>query len=247
MILRNLARRRTRRLLTIVMLGAMAEGYTTTLAGSGADLVLTQEGPFDITLSALPQVVSDQIKAMPEVRAVAGLLSGIVTTKGSPYFFVFGHDPQSFAIQRFKIVEGQSLSAWHGHGRPLILGKLAAQNFELRVGDTIRLTDSAFHIAGIFETGSAYEEAAAAITLAAAQALLQKPRQLGAFQAQLKAPSQIERVRQRSERMLPDAEARASSRAAESQGEIAYIRGSAWEPSLLAVIIGGFGMMNTVI
>jgi len=146
MILRNLARRRTRSLLTlvgiaigvatIVMLGAMtdglAEGYTATLTGSGADLILTQKGSFDLMLSALPQTASDQIKAMPEVRAVAGLLSGIVTTEGSPYFFVFGHAPQGFAMQRFKIVEGQSLTEWHGRGRPLILGQFAAQNFKLR-------------------------------------------------------------------------------------------------------------------
>ncbi len=260
MILRNLARRKTRSLLTIlgiavgvatiVMLGAMAdglaEGYAATLGGSGADLIVTQKGSFDITLSALPQSAAEQIQAMPEVRAVVGMLVGNVTTEGAPYFYVFGHEPHGFTIARFKIVEGQSLAEWRGHGRPLLLGRLAAQNFKLKVGDTIRLTDSAFRIAGIFETGSAYEEAAAVISLADAQALLQKPRQVSAFQIKLKDPDQMERVKQRLQRVLPNADAVASSQAAETQQEIAYVRGFAWGLALLAIIIGGFGMMNTV-
>ena len=259
MILRNLARRKTRSLLTIlgiaigvatiVMLGAMAdglaEGYTATLGGSGADIV-TQKGSFDITLSALPQSAAEQIQAMPEVRAVTGMLAGIVTTEDAPYFVVFGHEPQGFSMARFKIVEGQSLAEWRGHGRPLLLGRLAAQSFKLKVGDTIRLTDSVFRVAGIFETGSAYEEAAAVISLANAQALLQKPRQVGAFQIKLKDPSQMERVKQRIQRVLPYAEVVASSQAAEIQQQIAYVRGFAWGLALLAIIIGGFGMMNTL-
>lgn len=260
MILQNLARRKTRSLLTIlgiaigvatiVMLGAMAdglaEGYAVTLGGSGADLVLTQKGSFDITLSALPQSAAEQIQAMPEVRAATGMLAGIVTTEGAPYFVVFGHEPQGFSMARFKIVEGQSLAEWRGHGRPLLLGKLAAQNFKLKVGDTIRLTDSVFRVAGIFETGSAYEEAAAVISLADAQALLQKPRQVGAFQVKLKDPGQMERVKQRLQRVLPNADVVASSQAAESQQQIAYVRSFAWGLALLAIIIGGFGMMNTL-
>jgi ABC-type lipoprotein release transport system permease subunit len=260
MILRNLARRKTRSLLTImgiaigvatiVMMGAMAdglaEGYTATLGGSGADLILTQQGAFDITLSALPESAAADIQAMPEVREVAGLLSGIVTTEGSPYFFIFGHEPQTFTMARFRIVEGQDLVHWRGQGRPLILGKLAAQNFKLKVGDTIRLTGSAFRVAGIFETGSAYEEGAAVMTLADAQALLQKPRQVGAFQIKLKDPSQVERVKERLARQLPDAEAATSVESSGLSDQIAYIRGFAWGLSLLAIIIGGVGMTNTL-
>lgn len=76
---------------------------------------------------------------------------------------------------------------------------------------------------------------------------MQKPRQVGAFQIKLKDPGQVERVQQRLARLIPDADAAASSQAVDRQQEIAIMRAFAWGPSLLAVIIGGFGMMNTVI
>jgi hypothetical protein len=42
---------------------------------------------------------------MPEVRDT-GTVVGNVSAAAAPYFFVFGYDPDGFAIERFRIVEG---------------------------------------------------------------------------------------------------------------------------------------------
>ena len=48
-------------------------------------------------------------------------------------FIIFGYDPQSFAIEHFKIVGGEGLS----DSKQVIIGKGAAKNFKKGVGDSL--------------------------------------------------------------------------------------------------------------
>jgi ABC-type antimicrobial peptide transport system permease subunit len=258
LIFKSLFRRKTRTLLTvagiavgvatIVALGAMGEGmrtgYLAMFAGSGADLVLMQAGAYDITLSAVDEDVVAQVETMPEVRAATGMIVGNVTTPGAPYFFVFGYDPISFAIERFQIVEGEALSA--SGSREILLGRQAAEALKLTIGDSLRLPGGAFRVVGIYETGSGFEEAASVVSLADAQQLTQKPRQAGAVHIQLRDARQIERVRARLERLYPRLSVSESSRTADQQQIITFIQGFALGIALLAIVIGGIGMTNTM-
>ena len=262
MIVKNLFRRKTRTLLTmlgiavgvsmIVALGAMAEGirtgYQSMFSGSGSDLTLMQKGAYDITLSGVDEEVVSQIAAMPEVREVTGMVVGNVAAADAPYFFVFGYDPDGFAIERFRIVEGQPLSSSRrpaSSGREIIVGKQASEALKLNVGDTVRITGGTFNVVGIYNSGSGFEDAAAILSLSDAQQLLQKHRQVGAVQVKLKDARQSERVRAQLERLYPRLAASQSSQTADQQQMTTYIQGFAVAIALLAVIIGGVGMANT--
>ncbi len=217
-IFKNLFRRKTRTLLTvsgiavgvamIVALGAMGEGlrtgYVSMFSGSGADLVMMQKGSYDITMSGVDEDIVSQVAAMPEVHSVNGLVVGNVTAPGAPYFFVFGYDPKGFSIQRFKLVEGQMLGAGRNTAlarREILLGKQASEALKLRVGEILRLPGGGFRIVGIYATGSGFEDAAAVVSLADAQQLLLKHRQVGAIQIKLRDTQQIETVRAKLERL----------------------------------------------
>lgn len=263
LIFKNLTRRRTRTLLTavgiaigvamIVALGAMGEGlrtgYMAMFAGSGADLTLMRKGSFDVTMSAVDQEIIAQVKTLPQVSEAAGMVVGNVTAPGIPYFYVFGYDLNSFAIGRFKIVEGQPLGATRRTAsgqREILLGKKAAEVLKLKPGDVVRLTGGAFRIVGIYETGAGFEDAASVMALADAQQLVQKQRQVSAVQIKLKDARQVEPVRARLERMYPRLMVSQSSQVADQQQMVSMMQGFAWGIAFLAVIIGGIGMTNTV-
>ncbi|HET7087896.1 MAG TPA: ABC transporter permease [Anaerolineae bacterium] len=262
MVVKNLFRRKTRTLLTmlgiavgvsmIVALGAMAEGirtgYLSMFSGSGSDLTLMQKGAYDITLSGVNEEVVSQIAAMPEVRDAIGMVVGNVAAADAPYFFVFGYDPDGFAIERFRIVEGQPLSSSRrpaSSGREIIVGEQASEALKLKVGDTLRMTGGTFHVSGIYNSGSGFEDAAAILSLSDAQQLLQKHRQVGAVQVKLEDARQTERVRAQLERLYPRLAVSQSSQTADQQQMTTYIQGFAVAIALLAVIIGGIGMTNT--
>jgi ABC-type antimicrobial peptide transport system permease subunit len=262
MILKNLFRRKGRTLLTlvgiaigvaaIIALGAMAEGmragYTSMARGSQADLVLSQADAMDATLSGVEESVADLLEAWPEVVEVDGMLMGNVQTEGSVFFYIFGYDPEGFAIEHFRVIEGQTLGeSRRVRGKPLLLGKAAADSLNKEVGDTLRITGGAFRIVGIYETGDAFEEAGAVIPLQEAQSLLLQPRRVSLYYVRLRDPSGEARLRLRVERNFPDLALSSTSEFADRQDLIKYLAGVAWAIAALAVIIGGLVMTNTLL
>ncbi len=257
MIFKNLFRRKARSLLTIlgvaigvaavVALGAMAEGladgYAAITSGSGADLLVSQADALDIALSAVDERVGERIAQMPAVQHVSGVIYSFVNTEGIPYFIVGGYDPDEVAIRHFKIIEGQPLS----HEKQIILGKQAAANLKKKVGDTLKLYDDPYRIVGIFETGLSFEEGGAVISLADAQAMFKKPRQVSFFEVQLRDPEASDVVKERVERLFPNVSVSKASDVGEKQMEVRMMKGLAWGLGLIAVLIGGLGMMNTMI
>jgi ABC-type antimicrobial peptide transport system permease subunit len=262
-IFKNLFRRKTRTLLTvigiaigvsmIVALGAIGEGlrtgYAAMFGGSGADLTLMQKGSYDITLSGVDEQVIGDLAARPGVKEVTGLIVGNITAPGAAYFFVFGYDPQGFAFEKFRLVEGQALGRAHpsaGGVREIMLGQQAAEVMKLKVGDLIRLTGGTFKVVGIYSSGDGFEDAASIVSLSDAQQLLQKYRQVGAVQVKVQDPRQIETLRAKLEKQFPRLSISQSSDVANQAEMVQYIQGFAVVIALLAIVIGGVGMTNTV-
>ncbi|MDZ4159576.1 MAG: FtsX-like permease family protein [Anaerolineaceae bacterium] len=260
-ILKNLLRRKGRTILTvlgislgvaaIIGLGAMASGletgYSSMLAGSKADLVISQPDTFDISFSSVDDRLGDELLKIPEVAAVSAMIQGFVQTEGSPYFFVFGYPKDSFVLNRFQIVEGVSLfdrQAQRMRGKPVMLGSAAAETLDKKAGDSMRFGGSAYRVVGIYQTGDAFEDSGAVFNLPDAQELLGKPRQVSLFYIQLKDPNVRERLIARAERLWPNLELSTTAELDNKQMMGDVLKGYAWVIAGLAIVLGGIGMMN---
>jgi ABC-type lipoprotein release transport system permease subunit len=263
MMLKNLWRRRTRTLLTmagvaigvaaIVALGALAEGFISGYAdlggGSGADLLVAQADAVDIVFSAVDQEIGETLTHISGVEEVSEMVYTFASTEDAPYFIVFGYEPGGFAIEHFQIVEGEPLTerTTDRGGRPLLLGRAAADDLEKEVGDTMRLYETVYRVVGIYETGAPFEDGAAVVRLEDAQAISGRPRQVNAFLLKLRDLDAAETVRQRIESRFSDLTATMSNEFVEQQDFLAYFKGFTWAVSFLAVLIGGVGVMNTML
>lgn len=261
MTLKNLLRRKIRTLLTvlgisigvaaIVALSALAAGletgYNAMLTGSKADLILSQPDTFDISYSSIDESVGAALLAAPEVAEVSGMIQGFTQTEGEPIFFVFGYPQDSFILGRFQIVDGVDLNsheAQKARPKPILLGSSAAEVLDKSVGDTLRITGSAFRIVGIYQTGDIFEDSGAILDLSEAQALVGKPRQVSLFYIRLKDTSLSQRFIKRVERQYPDLSLSGIQEFADQQSMSNMLRGYVWAIGGLAIIIGGVGMMN---
>ena len=263
MILKNLLGRRTRTILTIfgiavgvaavVALGALAEGfilgYAALAGGSGADVLVMQDEALDIIFSGVDQGTGPIIAGLSGVEQMSEMVYTFAATDSAPYFIVYGYDPDSFAIQHFKIVEGETLSRRSGRskGKPLLLGRIVAEDLDLHAGDTFRLYESTYRIAGIYETGQPFEDGAAVILLEDAQLISGKPRQVNAFLLKVQDEADIDQLRQRIEQRFADLTTSTSAGFADDQDMLQYVSVFAWAVSLIAVLIGGVGVMNTMV
>ena len=261
MIFKSLFRRKGRTILTLlgvsigvaamVALGAVARGMQTGVAaiaqGSQADLVLTQADTFSVLVSSVDEAVADKLREWPEVSDVDGVFLTNALLDDSSYLFIFGHNPEGFPIAHFHIVEGQGLAEARGvRGKPLILGRRAAQSMSVQVGDTVRITGSAFRIVGIYETGNGFEDAAAVVPLNEAQTLALQPRRLAMIHIKLRGPREADRLRARVERRFPDLTLSTTAGYANQEQVVKMMEGMAMGVAGLAIVIGGIGMTNTL-
>ncbi len=237
---------------SIIALGALAEGlkegYSSILTGNKADLVLSQPDSFDIAYSSIDESIGDLLAQAPEVADVSGMLQGFSQVENEPIFFIFGYPENSFLLERFEIVAGENLDASKTktkQGRPILLGSAAAEIMKKKTGDSLRLTGSVYRIAGIYQTGDAFEDSGALLSLEDAQILLGKPRQVNVFYIRLRDPSLQDRFTTRIERQYPDLSLSGIQEFADNQFLVDAIEGYVWAIGGLAILIGAVGMMNS--
>jgi ABC-type lipoprotein release transport system permease subunit len=261
MILKNLGRRKGRTLLTILSIGigisaiialgtlanGLEAGYNSMMAGSKADLVLSQPNAFDISFSVVDEEIGEILKDMPEVASSSGMLQGLVQSEDLPYFFVYGYPRGSFILDRFQIIEGVGLYASEAQktkGTPILLGSSAAEMLNKAPGDSIRLMDSIYRIIGIYQTGESLEDRGALLDLPDAQTLVGMQRQVSLFYIQLKDPALSERFKARVDRLWSDLSLSSTDDFASKQLMITVLHAYVVGIAGLSIVIGGVGMMN---
>jgi ABC-type antimicrobial peptide transport system permease subunit len=193
--------------------------------------------------SAIDERVGARIAARSDVHAVSGMFwTGAVTDK-VPMLIIYGYHPREFAIRRYRIIEGEPLTG----RRQTIVGRMAAEQSGLEVGDTLRMLESNFRVVGIFETGTAFEDAGVVIGLQEAQSVTGKPRQVQFYLISLRDPGRAEAVREELKAAFPDIDFSLTSELGETTSDFRVIQAMADQLSLVAVLIGGLGMLNTML
>ncbi|NJN83676.1 MAG: ABC transporter permease [Caldilineaceae bacterium] len=256
MILKNLWRRGTRSLLTVlgiaigvaavVALGAMAQGITQNYGnalGLSNDLLVTQANSYDVVFSNLDQELGDRIQGIPDVGNVdAGVFSWIAVGD-IPYFLVYGYEPNSVAMGHYRIVEGKPVTS----PKQIAIGRRGADALSLGVDDTLRIYGIPYRIVGIYETGQGMEESGGVVTLEDAQTIAQKQRQVSLFQVGLRRGANREQVMARIENLDSELTVSTSSDYEGNQQWTASLQGLAWGIAAIAILIGGLGMMSAMV
>jgi len=257
MILRNLTSRRTRTLLTvlgvavgvaaIVAMSAFGEGLATgfdrTFSTSRADLTVSQKDQPLALLSSIDVEIVDRIAAMPGVETVAGTVAELVQMPDMPYFIVKGEDPRGFAMDGYKLIEGERITG----RRQAIIGKTTAKNLKKGIGDTITINELGFRIVGIYETGVALEDGGAVISLDDAQRAFDKRTRVSYVGVKVRDATQVDNVKREIESTFPDLVAARSGEATRQAEYTKMFRSFGLFLGIFAVLVGGLGMMNTTL
>ncbi|NJN16219.1 MAG: FtsX-like permease family protein [Oscillochloris sp.] len=254
---KNLWRRKIRSGLTIlgiavgvaavVVLSAfgegLANGFGATGASSDADLLVSQSDAMMLMLGAIDESVGRDMARVNGVDQVAGSIVGILSLPEAPYFMVNGEEPRSFAMQRYKLLEGRAAVG----KRELMLGRQSAENFNKRVGEKFRINEISYQIVGIYETGASFEDNGAVIGLEDAQRAFDKRRQVNYFKLKLDDIRELDAVKAAIEAEWPDLAAIRSGDPTSQDDILQVYRSMGWVLGLFAVLVGGLGMMNAML
>lgn len=257
MILKNLWRRKTRTLLTllgvavgvaaVVSLSAfgegLASGFERMFGATIADLTVGQKDALMLLLSTLDESVGDELEQLRGVREVVGTVVGVVQMPDAPYFIVMGEDPRGFAIRRYKLIAGSPLTA----RRQILIGRITAKNFEKTVGDTFRINEQSYRIVGIYETGVSLEDGGAVMALEDAQRAFGKREQVSFFSIKVDDLSRTDALKHEIETRWDNLAATRSGDATRQTEMLGLYRSFGLFLGIFAALVGGLGMMNTML
>jgi putative ABC transport system permease protein len=253
LIWKNLLRRRGRTALTsagvaigvglIVALLSIAAGVHATandlIHVGRADFGLFQKDVTDLTKSLLPETLENQVRTKPGVLQTANVYLWVGRVENKSSFLVFGLDPNEFDYKRLVIVKGTR------HG--VLLGDHAAKSLHLQPGDTLHVKEHAFRIAGLYHSGNRFQDGGAVLPLRTVQRLAGHPHEVTTIGVIVDLGANVKRVAGELEHDFPGlAAVTEPGQAVKVDTSSRLIISTGWIFSLLALIVGGIGVTNTM-
>lgn len=265
-VFKNVARRRVRSSLTVigtaVSVGAIVslvgvsnssvESFIAIYRQQNVAIVVDQRGAVQRLTSVLSESLGDEIAKIPGVKQVnTGLVDyTAIEELGSNAFVIQGWIPDSPAMKALNIrADGHYLTAADRRG--VLLGRDVAEGLKKRVGDQIPLFDNGnYTVVGIVDSDSEFEAAGMWVSLADMQRFMGKKGQVTGYTVVVEHPEnkvEVERIRKAVEALGKNVRAQLPAESVTQTKEIRFLRASSWITSLIAVIIGAVGILNTMI
>lgn len=241
---------------TIVALGLVTSGLQastqSTLKAGAAEITVTHTGSneFGSTSGSINQSRVTDISNISGVKETAGILRATAVNVGGSSgngLSISGIDSSKLNLMGVDSVNGTIYS--NGSTNEIILGKTAAEDLNKSVGDNITLFGKNFKITGVFETGSFIQDAGAFMPLDTLQNLTSNDGKVSTIAVKVTDNANVTDVSQQIENDYPNelSTVTAADQAGRINDALGAINTATWAISLLAIVIGGVGVINTMI
>lgn len=223
----------------------------------GIDIVVSRQGSADRLSSAVDVEVVSRLAELPAINRVSGVLLETLSLEEQGVYGVptMGLVPDSWLLDDYEsagtgTADDASVQFSQGRAPELLVGQNLAQRLAIRPGDQLSLFDEPFRVAGVFRSRSVWENGSLILPLEQLQRLTGRDGQVTYINVVLHRGSG-----------QPDPEAAAAAIEALDSRLLAlatadFVRtdtrlkladAMAWMTSLVAVVIGGVGTLNTML
>lgn len=258
MVLKNLLRQRMRTVLTIVgimvgittvvALGAVTAGLKSTADGfvtaGGAQFIVAQQGAADLSFSRLDEAVLPEVAAVPGVAKVSGVQLEILRVGSNPFFFLGGVDPTVLRSQGLDLVRGRLPDK----ADEIVLGVDAARDLGVAPGGEVRLSDRTLEVVGVYDSDVVWQRGGGFAPLDTVQDIVDRPGVVTLAYVTVDRDASPEAVARAIEDRVDGVVTIAdSSEYGQVDQGFTLVDAANTAISLLAVVIGGIGVMNTMV
>ncbi|HEV2970381.1 MAG TPA: ABC transporter permease [Pirellulales bacterium] len=260
---RNLLRRPTRTLLTVVGLAiavaavvalvGISDGfersYVNLLHDRQVELIVQRASGGNNLNRLLDPSLRKSLQGLAEVNEV--FPSQMDVTSFPDYdlsaVITIGWEPGSRLMNRLAITSGRTLRP--GDHAKAIIGAVLAANMNKKPGEKLTMYGEEIEIVGVFDSHSVFENGSVFMPIGELQRLM-STRLVTAFSVSVNRPddpAEVSDVARRIERMDPTLAALPVADFVDNIQQIRLARGVAWAVSAIALVIGAIGMLNTMV
>lgn len=257
--LRNLTRRPTRSGLSVLGIAlavgsfialvgisrGMEHAWTRSLVERDTHVLATRRGVVDILTASLDEGVGEGLARVQGVRDVAGELGDLVALDSGPPVIVVGWTPGSFLWTTLRLTEGRIPDSGEPDG--VVAGHALATALRRRPGDRLSLLGRELMVTGIVRPAAVMNSHMLIVRLPLLQRLLDRPARVTVFHLRLHQPDAVAAVRARLAAAFPDLTFTETRAVAENNETMRAIRAMAWGTSTIALVMGLFVVLNTVL
>src|SRR6266581_4699036 len=225
----------------------LVASWTAGMKSRGTEIVVhNMRG--SLTPKPFPAATRDRIAHLPGVAATCMILVDLMSVENAELMIVSGREWGCFAWENLKVVSGRMPK--DQMERAVLLGTTAADVLKKKVGDTVQIETEELTVVGIVEGGAFVENGSIILSLPLLQQITGNQDKISAIDVRVAAgtnDAEIRRLCEEMSRLIPEAHADpAGEHLAHTEG-YRVINAMSWGTSLLAILVGVLGVMNTML
>lgn len=236
---------------SVVALVGMAQGFKTSWSkGMNArktDIVVSNMGTA-LTPTPFSASAQERINLLPHVQASSTLLVQLMGVENASMILVSAREWGGYEWENLKVLEGRLPTDANEHA--VVLGRNAAQTLGKKVGDPIQIETEQLTVTGIVDGGALVENGSVILSLPLLQQITQNEGKVNVIDVRVDPSATAEDIKKlcgEIDKLVPEASAVAASEHIGESQAYKFINAMSWATSLLAVLAGVLGVMNTML
>jgi putative ABC transport system permease protein len=222
------------------------KGWQVGLKARGTDIVVSNKSG-SLTPKPFDASVRDQIASLPRIAATCNLLVEVTSVEDSDLMILSAREWGGFSWNNLELVSGRMPR--DATEDAVVLGQTAAEVLKKKVGDPIQIETKQLTVVGIVKGGALVEDGSVILSLPLLQGIIGSPNQINAIDIRV-TPStseqQMQELIQQIQQTVPQVRAVTVSDHLKHFEGFRMVKAMSWGTSLLAVLVGILGVMNTM-
>ena len=235
----------------VVALVGISRGFETSwqagMKTRGTDVVVSNMGSA-LTPKPFPATVVDRITPLPHVAETCALLVDLISVEKADMMIVSSRQWGGFSWKSLKVVSGRLPN--DAAEKAVVLGKTAAEVLQKKVGDALQLETEELAVVGIVDGGAVVENGSVILSLPLFQQLTGNEGKINIIDLRVTpgtTKDEVNRLCEQITGVVPEARAVVAGEHIRDSQAYKMIRAMSWGTSLLAVLVGVLGVMNTML
>ena len=223
------------------------KSWETGLKARGTDIVVSKMGS-SLAPKPFSDAVADWIVKLPHVAAISSQFVELLSIESSQMMLLSGRQWEGYAWKNLKLISGRM--PLNAKEQAVVLGQTAAEVLKKKLGDPLQIEAAELTVVGIVDGGAVVENGSAILALPLLQEIMGEESRINVIDVRVTpgtSEAEMKQLCTEIVRVAPDVTAMAAGEHLSNSQSFRMVKAMSWGTSLLAVLVGVLGVMNTML